>query len=398
MSNHTSKIPGYRLKKVGDRRYAVVTLPDGRGGRREISLGQYGSQESKVEYARIIAEWETSGRRLPPKVAPCDLTLNEVMIRFWEHAQEHYRLPDGTHTNELNDYRLSLRPIKELYGHLAAKDFSPLKLKTVRQKMIEANLCRGVINQRIGRIVRMFKWAVSEELVSGSVHYELAQVPGLARGRTKARETDPVKPVPYAFVDAVLPHVLPPVRAMIELQRLTGMRPGEACVIRAADIDMTGDIWLYRPQHHKTAHRGKARVIAIGPRAQEIIKPFFTLNVEDYLFSPRRAMEQRRIERRAKRRSKVQPSQLDRRGKKPKQYADRYRRIAYTLAISRGCIAAKVPHWHPNQLRHSHGTEVRRRFGLEAAQVALGHSQANVTQVYAERDLGLAVTVAQAIG
>jgi hypothetical protein len=46
----------------------------------------------------------------------------------------------------------------------------------------------------------------------------------------------------------------------------------------------------------------------------------------------------------------------------------------------------------------THGTKVRRRFGLEAAQLALGHSQANVAQVYAERDLGLAVKVAAKMG
>jgi integrase len=49
-------------------------------------------------------------------------------------------------------------------------------------------------------------------------------------------------------------------------------------------------------------------------------------------------------------------------------------------------------------LRHSHASEVRRRFGLEAAQVALGHSSADVTQVYCERDLKLAESVAQAVG
>ena len=55
-------------------------------------------------------------------------------------------------------------------------------------------------------------------------------------------------------------------------------------------------------------------------------------------------------------------------------------------------------HWHPNQLRHNHATEVRQRFGLEAAQVSLGHATADVTQVYAERDLTLAVKVASEIG
>jgi site-specific recombinase XerC len=47
---------------------------------------------------------------------------------------------------------------------------------------------------------------------------------------------------------------------------------------------------------------------------------------------------------------------------------------------------APAPHGHPNQLRHAHATEVRKRFGLEAAQVALGHETADLTQVYAERD------------
>jgi integrase len=57
-----------------------------------------------------------------------------------------------------------------------------------------------------------------------------------------------------------------------------------------------------------------------------------------------------------------------------------------------------VPPWNPNQLRHTLATEVRKRFGVEAAQVLLGHSRADVTQVYAERDLGLAERIALEIG
>jgi site-specific recombinase XerC len=54
--------------------------------------------------------------------------------------------------------------------------------------------------------------------------------------------------------------------------------------------------------------------------------------------------------------------------------------------------------WSPNQLRHSAATEIRRRFGLEAAQVALGHSKADVTQVYAERDMTKAAAVMREVG
>ena len=54
--------------------------------------------------------------------------------------------------------------------------------------------------------------------------------------------------------------------------------------------------------------------------------------------------------------------------------------------------------WSPNQLRHAAGTEVRRLFGLEAAQVILGHAKADVTQVYAERDMAMAAEVMRKIG
>jgi integrase len=87
---------------------------------------------------------------------------------------------------------------------------------------------------------------------------------------------------------------------------------------------------------------------------------------------------------------------------------DRYCKDAYRQAVARGVEKANkarvkeglppLPHWHPNQLRHTAGTEIRQRFGLEAAQVVLGHSKADVTQVYAERDQRLAVEVARQVG
>ena len=54
--------------------------------------------------------------------------------------------------------------------------------------------------------------------------------------------------------------------------------------------------------------------------------------------------------------------------------------------------------WSPNQLRHGAATRIRREFGLEAAQVALGHASADITQVYAEQDWQKGVEVARKIG
>jgi integrase len=155
---------------------------------------------------------------------------------------------------------------------------------------------------------------------------------------------------------------------------------------------------LYRPASHKTAHHGKTRVVVIGPKAQAVLKEFLPAD-DAFLFSPAKAMAERSAAKRAARKTRVQPSQRNRykknRRRAPGQH---YRNTAYAHAVHVACLRAGIPLWAPNQLRHLHGSEVRKQFGLEAAQVALGHAQAHVTQIYAERDLTLAVSVAKAIG
>jgi integrase len=102
---------------------------------------------------------------------------------------------------------------------------------------------------------------------------------------------------------------------------------------------------------------------------------------------------------RADRKTKVQPSQYCRRKVKPvKRPGESYTTQSYGRAIANACDAAGITRWHPNQLRHGVATAIRRQYGLEAAQVALGHTQAKITEVYAERDLSLAVRVAREIG
>jgi hypothetical protein len=131
----------------------LVTLPDGLGGRHDILLGKHGTTESRIEYARVIVEWEAAGRRLPQEPVARDITISELISVFWRHAEEHYRRPDGTPIKELADYKLTLRLLRHAYGGTFAKDFGPLALKALRQKMINGwehpeygvhvPLCRG---------------------------------------------------------------------------------------------------------------------------------------------------------------------------------------------------------------------------------------------------------------
>jgi integrase len=182
------------------------------------------------------------------------------------------------------------------------------------------------------------------------------------------------------------------------------MRPQEVCGMRPVDIDMTGPTWEYRPARFKTEHRNddpdRERVVFIGPRAQTVLKPFLPLNVEAHVFSPLHGEEERNALRRRERKSPMTPSQARRKRKASRRrpWGDCYEVPAYRRAIRRACEKAGIPPWHPNQLRHARGTEVRKRFGLEAAQAVLGHAELGVTQVYAEVDRETALRVVKEIG
>ncbi len=192
--------------------------------------------------------------------------MAELLLAYLRFAEGYY-VKNGQPTSEYTCVKAAVKPLEGLYSGRPVAEFGPLDLKAVRQKMIDADLSRRVINRNIRRIKRIFKWGVENELVPGGVSHALHAVASLRKGRSAAREIDPVKPVPDEHVDAIKPHISAQVWAMIELQRLTGMRPGEVRLMRGCDLDTTGPIWEYRPAAHKTEHHGKERLVAIGPRA-----------------------------------------------------------------------------------------------------------------------------------
>jgi integrase len=399
MAAHTPRIPTYRHYRP--KNLAVVRI-DGR----DVYLGRFNSSESREKYRRVIAEWLTrgpspSGMTRPAAEDPPSPSVSELILAFWtRHAEAHYRRADGAPTGELANYRDSLRPLKDLYGATPACEFGPLNLKAVRQAMTDAGLSRTTINRRVGRIVRVFKWAVENELVPPGVHHGLKAVRGLQRGRSGAKEPPPVMPVADEQVEAVRPHVARQVMAMIDLQRLTGMRPGEVVILRTGDVDTSGAVWAYRPSGHKTAHHGRDSVVYLGPRAQAVLRPWLRPDPSEYLFGPREAMAEFRRRQRAERRTKLYPSQEARpRKADPKQRpGERYTTRSYCHAVGYGCRRAGIPSWNPHRLRYTAATMIRARFGLEAAQSVLGHAKPDTTLIYAEKDGARAREVAAEMG
>ncbi len=204
-----------------------------------------------------------------------------------------------------------------------------------------------------------------------------------------------------ALVDATLPHVSRHVAGLIRFQRLTGCRPGEAVRLRRCDIDTSGAVWVYRPPQHKTAHRGKVRLVHLGPLAQQLLAEYPTDYPAEYVFSPRREEAERNAARAANRTTKFYASRQGwqkRKGKPKFVKGARYTVKTFGHAIRKACKVHTLAKWHPNQLRHTFGTNVRRDHGLDVAQALLGHDRVSTTEIYAEKTNDLAATVAASIG
>jgi len=117
------------------------------------------------------------------------------MLAFLRHADRHYRRADGTPTGEYDNYLDAVRPLRKLCGSTPARDFGPKSLKAVRHAMVEQGLARKTINQRVGKIVRLFKWAVEEELVPPERSPRAQGRPGAPEGPVgRARAPAPPRP------------------------------------------------------------------------------------------------------------------------------------------------------------------------------------------------------------
>lgn len=393
-----SRIPSYRLHKASGQ--ALVTL-----NYRDYYLGPHGSPESKQEYDRLISEFLSSQRAGTFGVAPSQLSLNELLVAFQAHTRSYY---GAGAESEWHRFKPLVKRMRELYGADPAANFGATQYKTIRQFLLDQGLSRTYINSQMKRVRRIFRWGAAEELVPPAIQQLLSLIPPLKRGRSPARETDPIKPVTQDVIDATLPQLNPVVRAMVKFQALVGCRPGEVCLIRPSMVDRSSDVWEINIDKHKTQWRGKQRTLYVGPKAQEILSPFLERNADSYCFSPAEGVRLAAALRHVSR--KTPPNHGNRPGHRSEKKTgdmnpkvarlpgDCYSNASYGKAIARACEKAGIPRWAPNRIRHTVGTKVRKEFGLEAASVILGHSEMNVTQVYAEADRSKAISIVRQTG
>jgi integrase len=198
-----------------------------------------------------------------------------------------------------------------------------------------------------------------------------------------------------------------------------------------APIGDDAPVWCYRPEGHKTEHHGIERRVYIGPRAQEVLRPYLDRDPEAYCFCPREGHAQdlagldetdfdqnkqpaprfgrtggRRYDknsyrkaivyglcRLAKAMEKELPKPAPKLGPDGKPKKARWRPPTRTWFEANG-----VPYWHPSQIRHSTATQLELNFDHDTARVVLGHGDERTTRIYAERDFSKAAEAARQIG
>lgn len=358
---------------------------DDEGRRHTRSFGR--NRDAAYErFYEFQAEWKAKPWVKTPGRTK-GLTVAEGWQRFDKWATDYYTKRDGTPTGEATNLRHAFQPMLDLYASTPLREVTVQHLRAARDRMLEDGLVTTTMNARVNRIRRVFNRLVEMNHCPALVAMELRTLAPVKPGRAvetltgemvKPEEPEAVVCVPEHYVWQTV-NVLPPtLAALVRVLLHTGMRPGEACIMRPMDIVTTGNVWEYTPATHKTQHAGKSRLVLIGPRGQQAITPFLDRPTDAYLFDPRDALQQRHSEAETHRRPDQRPNhrQTDRR------VGDKYNAQTLGYAIRRACEANNIPHWSPGQLRHNFLTLLRRESGRNAAQDAADHSDGKTTDRY----------------
>ena len=258
--------------------------------------------------------------------------------------------------------------------------------------------CRRIVNRSAKSIVSIFGWGVENDLVPETTWRALKSVKALPEGYPGTFDNEEREPVSDDVIRRTLPFMPPTLRAMVQLQRILGMRPSEVFKMRVGDIDTTrgNGLWYYVPGSYKTSRFVGKIVFPLGKPEQELIAPYLVDKTsEQAVFSPRTAMRERGAERRANRKTKMAPSQIAQekaRVAKPSRYSEFYNRDSYRNAIQHAITKGnktlpedqQIPHWFPYLLRNSAATATELEYSDEDAQALLGHTNVNMTKRYSK--------------
>jgi integrase len=361
-------VPKYRKHSSRDKAFVELN------GKRHYLPGSYNSHESRNAYRKFIHDLHGP---IVTRAVTARMSIAGLVEAYMDHASTYYPRSHHHKRGEYYNIHAALIPFADKHGKEAVEDWTPSHLSAYQDFLAKKKLSRNYVNTQIKKIKRAFKWAVIKGYASERALAILA-VESLKAGRSEARETEDKTPVEKRHFDPVVKIAKPPIKQMMLIQYYTGVRSDSLCQLKPNQVKKTKDGLTWFPVH-KTRHLGKSLAVPIGPRCKAILDyVLYGAKDDEYVFTPigGRTVGERYIAssyRTAVRRLIDKVNE----GRKPKD---------------------KIPYWSPHQLRHSKGTSVRDRYGVEAAQAVLGHDSLKSTEIYSERRLKLARQVARETG
>lgn len=310
-------------------------------------------------------------------------------------------------SGDLTDFFYSapkhLFPLRAMYGNTNIVDFDGECLEALQTRMLAGTWWHpqntggakrqpkpwspSMVNKATSTIIRFFRYLELKR------HVPLGTIQNLKSAGRFEEEGSSREPVSPEVVDATLPYLTPPVRALIELQLLTGARPSELAKIRPADLDRSDpSCWKYAIKKHKTSYRKKVRTLFFYAPAQMVLRSYLNRDPEEFCFKPiegwRWGQRQQAKTDRPARKTPIYPSELERRKRlkqerkarpKKRQFQALYDYHVLTVAVGRAVVRANrdgldLPHWTPYQVRHTVATLTRLEHGAQASAAMMGHS------------------------
>jgi len=368
-----------------DRDYAYV-----RSNGRKIQLGKWGTPEVDKAYRQFVKTWAANPTAAVIKAGE-QVFLDQLCLAF---------LQARSNQNDHGNYKTAIEVLLSVYSGTPVELFDFSALEVVRDQFIGRGYSRTHINKLTSLVRSIFYWGVPRKLVPTSVAESIRYLKPLREGQTKAPENTPRQDVPDEVVERTLPYLLPTVAAMVSVQRAACMRPSEVCCMKVGEIDRSGDIWKYTPRWHKNSWRGHGKTVRLGEYEQAILAPYLVgKQPDDPVFSPKTALQEKAARDAAKRKTKVQPSQVKRKEqavKNPKRKVkDFYTTASYGKSVAKAIERAnnrlhddeKIEHWSVYQLRHAAISEIVKRTGsVDIARAVAGQKSIKVTLGYCHAD------------
>jgi integrase len=218
---------------------------------KKVSLGVQG-EGNKAEAVKAWHNLMANGKPTP-ELKVEGPTVAEVITAFLADVA------DRAKPNTLRVYRYFLEPVATRYSKMKACDLTPTAAEVYARKPEWSPSSR---NAFLGALATAFKWAVKARLIVQTPLAGMTLPPKESRGAdTLVTPEDHIK-----LVQATTPAFA----LFLRVLYATGARPGEVASITAENFDEANAlVWL---KEHKTAHKGKRRVIYLSPEAVTILR------------------------------------------------------------------------------------------------------------------------------